>query len=268
MPIPAIISALLPSVIGPLIGGIFGSKAAAPAATGAESSAQAQADMINMLMEQYKNVLGPAQANIMGQYQGLAGAAPTQDMFTFQTIMDLLPQFMPDILRARGEQRVTEQGQRELLGQQRRMEQGGMDLTSPAAQAMLQRTRESTLRGLHGTGAEAMTWEANQTLARRDMALNRALEMLGLAGQYSQVGSAMPGTAIQGASNLTGQLSQAAQGAALPWQQMGANVGQALQTYYSTPQQPMIPSPEPSYMPWVPYPTNYAGATGSNLGMY
>lgn len=254
MALPAIITSLLPS----LVSGFFGSQAARPAATAAESAAGAQANMVNMLMEQFKNIFGPAQGQLMNQFMGLQGQLPTSDLLNFQMIQDLLPTMLPDVLRGRAEQRVLEQG-RGFGGQlERDISRRGLDPNSPAAMALRQRGKEQTIRGLHGVGSEAMTWEAGQTMANREKAFNRAMQMMGLAADYSQLGSALPGTAITGASDLAKMFGTSAQTAAAPWQQFGTDIGSALQNYFSTPSPYQIPTPSP-------YPSPYGGGGGGGF---
>ncbi len=258
---------LLPAVAGSLISGMMGQGAAAPAAQSADQSAQAQANMINALVNQYKNVFGPAQSGIMNQLMGMEQGLPINDIVQFSMMQNLLPQMMPDVLRARSEQRVRDQEQRGLQEQMTALGRSGIDPNSPAGQALLNRVREQSLQGLHGVGGQAMEWEANQTLAARDKAYNQALQILGLAGDYSKLGSAMPGTAITGASDLTRLFSQQAQNAASPYASLGPAIGSAMQNYFATPQPYPTPAPQ-SYQPWLPQPTMYSGATGSNMGMY
>ena len=261
---------IIGAIAAPLIGGLFGQRAAAPAAQAADQSAQAQADMINMLMDAYKNTWYPAQQNIMNQYMGLTGAAPTQDIFTYNLMQNLLPQFMPDILRSRAQFGITRQAEKERGELDRSL--AGRNIGGAAAERLRSQVGERELMAQAGLASDIGAWEAEQTIANRDKALAQALNALGLAGEYSKIGSALPGTAITGASDLTRMLAGQAQAAAAPWQNMGTSLGQALGSIFATPKPPITtPTASQQYapsmsVPSAPYDYLYGGGTYSPVG--
>lgn len=260
---------LIGAIAAPLIGGLFGSQGAAPAAEAADQSAQAQADMINMLMEAYKNTWLPAQQNVMNQYMGLTQAAPTQDIFTSTLLQNLLPQFMPDILRSRAQFGITRQAEKEKGELSRSL--AGRNISGAAAERLMEQPRERELMAQAGLASDIGAWEAEQTIASRDKALTQALQALGLAGQFSQTGSALPGTAMSGAGNLTNLLAGQAQNAAAPWQNMGQSLGTALGSIFATPKPPItVPTASQQYGGYEPpiYPYGIPSVPQYAPGMY
>lgn len=240
--LPAILGAVAPTLIGGLIGG----NKAAPAAAGAESAAQGQASMINMLMDAFKQIQ-PMQAGLAGQAAGMAGALPANDIMMFNMLQNLLPTLMPDVIRARGEERIRTPGERGISAKREELSRRG--ITGPLAERLAQPLEEQMYKDLAGYGSDVAEWEATQTMGKQGKVFEDMLRVLGFAG--SQVGAALPnlGNPMTGAANLQTSLQGAAAGAAAPWQQLGSQVGGIIQDplkdYFSKifAPKPVVPTP-------------------------
>lgn len=239
----SILGPILGAILPPLVGGIFGQQAAAPAQQASSEAARAQAEMINELMKQYREVFAPAQREAMERYLGISRGVPAEDIATFQLLSDLLPTFMPDIIRSRAEYGIRRGADRETA--QLREDLARRGITGPAAEALLQRIRERETAQLAGLGSDIAAWEAEQTLAGREKAFQRAMDLLGLSAGYSGRGPTFPGQAAASASDLMQFFSQQAQQAAAPWMQVGANVAGVLGRYFQG-------QPTPTTSPYTP----------------
>lgn len=229
---------MLEAIIGPLIGGLFSGIFGGgnqPAAAGAESSARAQADLINLLMSAFKNLWHPAQAELMSRYLGFTRQLPLEDINQFQILSDLLPVMVPEILRAQGELGVRRGAERNIQSLERSLNKRGMSQDDPYRQALINRVREGEVLGLADLMSKLAQWEAEQTYINREKAFNRAMGQMASAGQYSQLGSAFPGTAIAGAGDLSRLLAQQAQAAQQPWNDFAAGLSKAFQSWFAQP---------------------------------
>lgn len=236
-----ILGPLLGAILPPLIGGIFGQHAAAPAQQASSEAARAQAGMINELLKQYREVFAPAQREAMERYLGISRLVPAEDITTFQLLTDLLPVFMPDIIRSRAEYGIRRGAERETA--QLREDLARRGITGPAAEALIQRIQERETAQLAGLGSDIAAWEAEQTLAGREKAFQRAMDLLGLSAGYSGRGPTFPGQAAAAAGNLMDFFAQQAQQAAAPWMQVGANVAGVLGRYFQGQSTPTTPPP-------------------------
>ena len=251
-----LLGAIAAPLVGNLVGGLFGSHAAAPAAQAQSQAAGAESSLVNTIVNAYNQMFAPAIQQSLGQYSGLIGNVPIQEIGQAQIAQDLMPTYMPESMQAQGQMTIQNQADQSIAQLQQQLAQRG--ITGPAAEALVNQMREAGLQNQAGFASNVGQWEAGQTLSNRRNAFLDAMNMLGAGGQYAMGGNALVGAGLGGAQNLANMFGQAAGQAAAPYQQMGQQVGQAVQSWAATPQQPAglppLPGSQDNYQP-LPQPS-------------
>ncbi len=219
----------LGGALGGIAGGMIGGGAAQPAAQAEQSAAGSTANILNQLLANYMGQFGPAQAQTMNQLSGLTGSIPINDIVRTQLAQELMPVQMPPQILARAQYGI--QGQTDQALQQAQQHLAARGITGPAAEALLNQIREQGTINQAGLGSDVGAWEAGQTLAGRQNAMNTSLGLLGMTGNYADIANQLAGIGMQGGLGLTGLFGQQAAQAAAPWQQMMQAGTQGLADY-------------------------------------
>lgn len=243
----AFLAPALPALVG-AAGTYLASRAAAeaarPATQAQERVAQTEQDVINALLQQYRNLYAPYESALVGRQAGLLAGLPIEQI-TQETLESLRGPFvMPEPIVMRALLGVQQQQEREEADLRRDLARRGIE--GPAAESLIQDIRERGLMGKYGVLSDVMRTEAEQTLANQGRAFEIVNALMGQGLQTAMAGRSMLPGAMSGLQHLAGLYGQAAAGAAAPWSQFAAAIPGAVGAYYqyrySQPQGTAVPT--------------------------
>jgi hypothetical protein len=185
------------------------------------------------------------------RFQDISGPIPAANIAQAQIVKELLPTYMPDILRSRAQFSIQQHVDNTANALRDELTRRGV--TGPGAEALVSHVREQGLQSQAQLASDIGGWEAESTLKNQRQAFLDTMGLTGETAQYAQAGArGLPGVAMQGGLDLTRLFGQAAQSAAAPYYAMGRNLGSAAMDYFGMQPKPQTPS---DYSSPAPYPT-------------